>query len=77
MSLLEKNNQILFQYSDFNSEVTESANPNGSLMNIAGICNTERNVFGMMPHPERAADKELHNQDGRLLFDSILNMATS
>ena len=77
LSLLEKNNQILFKYSDMNSEVTESANPNGSLMNIAGICNKERNVFGMMPHPERAADKELKNQDGRLLFESILSNFSS
>ncbi len=77
LDLLKKNNQILFQYSDINSEVTESANPNGSLMNIAGICNKERNVFGMMPHPERAADKELQNQDGRLLFDSILSSFSS
>ena len=42
-------------------------------MNIAGICNEDRNVFGMMPHPERAADKELSNEDGKLLFDSILH----
>ena len=42
-------------------------------MNIAGICNKERNVFGMMPHPERASDEELNNQDGKLLFESIIN----
>ena len=44
------------------------------MLNIAGICNKERNVFGMMPHPERAADVELKNQDGKTLFDSILNV---
>tara|TARA_B100001142_G_scaffold249062_1_gene248987 strand:+ start:30 stop:719 length:690 start_codon:yes stop_codon:yes gene_type:complete len=67
------NDQILFKYSDEYGSITHEANPNGSLSNIAGICNRERNVFGMMPHPERASDGELNNQDGRLLFDSILN----
>ena len=70
---LVDNDQILFKYSDENGDITELANPNGSLMNIAGICNNDRNVFGMMPHPERAADSELNNQDGKLLFESILN----
>jgi len=46
-------------------------------MNIAGVCNKERNVFGMMPHPERAADQKLNNQDGRGLFESILNKVLS
>jgi phosphoribosylformylglycinamidine synthase len=69
---LNDNDQILFRYCDEKGEVTEEANPNGSLQNIAGICNETRNVFGMMPHPERAADEELGNTDGRLLFDSIL-----
>jgi phosphoribosylformylglycinamidine synthase len=68
-----ENDQILFKYSDIDGNITEEANPNGSLMNIAGVCNKDRNVFGMMPHPERAADGELNNQDGRLLFESILN----
>ena len=67
------NDQILFKYSDEYGNITHEANPNGSLSNIAGVCNRERNVFGMMPHPERASDGELNNQDGRLLFDSILN----
>ena len=70
---LEENDQILFQYCNDQGKVNEDANPNGSLMNIAGICNEDRNVFGMMPHPERAADKELSNEDGKLLFDSILH----
>ena len=70
---LVDNDQILFKYSDENGDITEQANPNGSLMNIAGICNNDRNVFGMMPHPERASDSELTNQDGKLLFKSILN----
>ena len=67
------NNQILFKYCDSNGVINDTANPNGSLLNIAGICNKERNIFGMMPHPERASDKELESQDGKILFDSILN----
>ncbi len=70
---LEKNDQILFKYSDKNGLINNSSNPNGSLMNIAGVCNKQRNVFGMMPHPERASDKELKNADGKILFESILD----
>lgn len=69
--------QILFRYCDERGQMTDEANPNGSLENIAGICNHQRNVFGMMPHPERAADKELRNIDGKLIFDSILNLVKS
>lgn len=69
---LENNNQILFRYSTEEGEVSEEVNPNGSINNIAGICNENRNVFGMMPHPERAADEELSNVDGRAMFESIL-----
>jgi phosphoribosylformylglycinamidine synthase subunit PurQ / glutaminase len=69
---LKKNDQILFHYCSENGEVAESENPNGSIENIAGICNEKRNVFGMMPHPERAADIELDNVDGRAMFESIL-----
>mgnify|MGYP003956364577 CR=1 FL=1 len=68
-----KNDQILFKYCDESGNITEDSNPNGSMLNIAGICNVDRNIFGMMPHPERAADKELCNQDGIALFESILN----
>lgn len=70
---LNDNNQVLFRYCDENGEISSDANPNGAIENIAGICNTGKNVFGMMPHPERAADKELSNEDGRFLFESILN----
>ena len=70
---LEKNNQILFQYCDENGNISEKNNPNGSLLNIAGVCNKNRNVFGMMPHPERAADPLLSNTDGINLFKSILS----
>ena len=69
---LENNNQILFRYSTEEGEVSDEVNPNGSINNIAGICNENRNVFGMMPHPERAADEELSNVDGRAMFESIL-----
>ncbi len=69
---LENNKQILFRYSTEEGEVSEEVNPNGSINNIAGICNENRNVFGMMPHPERAADEELSNVDGRAMFESIL-----
>lgn len=70
---LEDNDQILFKYCDKNGDISEESNPNGSLLNIAGICNKERNIFGMMPHPERASDTELKNTDGKILFESILD----
>jgi len=69
---LKKNDQILFQYCDENGQVIAEVNPNGSIDNIAGICNTQRNVFGMMPHPERAAEDILGNRDGYELFASLL-----
>ena len=70
---LNQNNQIIFKYCDENGTISEESNPNGSLHNIAGISNKEKNVFGMMPHPERAADVLLSNTDGVNLFKSILN----
>ncbi len=73
LSELIQNEQIIFRYSNEEGELTEECNPNGSVMNIAGICNKNRNVFGMMPHPERAADNELGNVDGLMIFHSILN----
>ena len=63
---------IIFTYCKEDGTVSEDANPNGSLENIAGVCNATKNVFGMMPHPERAADKELFNEDGKMLFQSII-----
>ena len=72
---LNDNDQVLFRYCDATGNIAEEANPNGSLENIAGVCNKNRNVFGMMPHPERAADNELNNTDGIRLFESILNLA--
>jgi phosphoribosylformylglycinamidine synthase len=71
---LEDNNQILFRYCNEDGTVDESANPNGSIHNIAGVTNAKRNVFGMMPHPERCTDFELSNTDGRLIFESLLSL---
>jgi len=73
-SLIE-NDEIIFKYCDLNGEVHDDFNPNGSLCNIAGICNSKRNVFGMMPHPERASDEILGNTDGKHIFESILSLA--
>ena len=75
LKAIQDNGQVLFRYCDQNGNLTEESNPNGSILNIAGVTNAGKNVFGMMPHPERAADENLNNIDGKLLFDSILNMA--
>jgi len=72
MKSILDNDQVIFRYCSEEGQLGELHNPNGSLNNIAGICNKGRNVFGMMPHPERAADAVLSNEDGRLLFESIL-----
>jgi phosphoribosylformylglycinamidine synthase I len=72
---LNANGQILFRYCDENGNITDESNPNGATENIAGICNATKNVFGMMPHPERAADADLKNEDGKFLFESILKAA--
>ena len=69
---LEANNQILFKYCDADGVTNNDANPNGAERNIAGICNAGRNVFGMMPHPERASEDRLGNEDGLALFESLL-----
>ncbi len=70
---IQGNDQVLYRYCDDQGNVTNESNPNGSVDNIAGVTNKHRNVFGMMPHPERAADAVLRNQDGLALFESILN----
>jgi phosphoribosylformylglycinamidine synthase len=70
---LFKNNQVLFRYCDEFGNIVDTANPNGALRNIAGICNSERNVFGMMPHPERATSTALGNTDGQLILQSLIN----
>jgi len=71
---LEREGRVIFRYCDANGSVTDESNPNGSLNNIAGICNRERNVLGMMPHPERASESLLGSKDGRII---LLSMADS
>jgi len=70
---MRMNGQILFRYANQYAEITQSANPNGSLENIAGVCNENKNVFGIMPHPERAADEMLGNTDGKIILESLIN----
>jgi phosphoribosylformylglycinamidine synthase subunit PurQ / glutaminase len=70
---LNANRQVLWQYVDARGEPTEIANPNGSVENIAGICNEARNVAGLMPHPERASESLLGCADGRLIFESLIH----
>jgi phosphoribosylformylglycinamidine synthase len=74
LKALNDNEQILFRYCDEAGNITPEANPNGSIENIAGVTNKGKNVFGMMPHPERAADSVLSNEDGKLIFESILGL---
>ncbi|MFN2428730.1 MAG: phosphoribosylformylglycinamidine synthase subunit PurQ [Cryomorphaceae bacterium] len=69
---LNENEQVIFRYCERDGSFSNAANPNGSLENIAGVCNAGKNVFGMMPHPERAADEVLGNTDGRLIFESVI-----
>lgn len=70
---LNANQQILLRYVDARGELVPEANPNGSVENIAGICNTRRNVFGLMPHPDRACDERLGSADGRQIFQSMMD----
>ena len=70
---MHENNQVIFRYCNENGEVNAASNPNGSLESIAGVCNKNKNVFGMMPHPERAADMELGNTDGLKIFEAMMN----
>ena len=70
---LKRNDQIVFRYCDEAGNVTREANPNGSLEGIAGICNQTKNVLGMMPHPERASENILGSDDGKHIFQSIVN----
>ena len=70
---LEDNNQIVFKYCASNGSITQDANPNGSISNIAGIINKKGNVLGMMPHPERCSDSVLGKTDGSLIFNALVN----
>jgi phosphoribosylformylglycinamidine synthase len=71
---LVENNQIIYKYCDESGNVTPQSNPNGATQNIAGICNKNRNVFGMMPHPERACSLSIGNVDGKKIFNAILGI---
>lgn len=71
---LEMHRQIIYRYCDENGHITHVANPNGAIHNIAGICNRERNVFGMMPHPERATSSLLGNEDGKKVFCHLFQL---
>jgi phosphoribosylformylglycinamidine synthase len=70
---LEDQHQIIMRYCNSKGQITDESNPNGSLKNIAGICNQARNIFGLMPHPERVCEKELGGIDGQLIWQSISN----
>jgi len=69
---IEDNDQIIFKYCSEDGKINDVDNPNGALLNIAGITNEGKNVFGMMPHPERAADRFLANEDGKAILESLL-----
>ncbi len=73
LSNLEKQGQIVLRYCDTEGNITSQANPNGSVGNIAGIKNQQGNVMGLMPHPERATETLLNSEDGRLIFESMMN----
>jgi len=74
---LNANQQVILRYSDSDGRVVPEANPNGSIENIAGICNRERNVFGLMPHPDRASDARLGSMDGAKIFRSMVQTITA
>jgi phosphoribosylformylglycinamidine synthase len=69
---LEKNRQVIFRYATATGEATADANPNGSVNNIAGLCNEQRNIVGLMPHPERACELSVGSADGLVLFESVV-----
>lgn len=72
LDMLEVEGQVIYRYCNENGKITPDANPNGAIRNIAGICNASRNVFGMMPHPERACSDALGNTDGREIIQTLL-----
>jgi phosphoribosylformylglycinamidine synthase subunit PurQ / glutaminase len=74
---LEGNGQVIYRYCDEAGNLTEDSNPNGSQRNIAGIRNAAGNVFGMMPHPERATSEVLGNTDGLAVFNQLFRLKTS
>jgi phosphoribosylformylglycinamidine synthase subunit PurQ / glutaminase len=77
LATLQSKKQVVFRYVDESGKSTRESNPNGSMLNIAGICNEARNVVGMMPHPDRAWDRRLGSEDGKLLFESLVRTLAS
>jgi len=77
LAKLEANRQVIFRYSTAQGDVTDEANPNGSMAGIAGLCNEARNVVGMMPHPERASESALGSADGRVILESAVQSIKS
>ncbi len=77
ISELEASGRVIFRYSDPGGQITDAANPNGALNSIAGICNPQRNVVGLMPHPERACETALGSADGLVLFESVVSALSS
>jgi phosphoribosylformylglycinamidine synthase len=75
LEAINKNGQVIYRYCNSEGVVSDESNPNGALENIAGISNIEKNVFGMMPHPERACSPYLSNQDGRKIFHDLVGIA--
>ncbi len=73
MKELERNGQVIFRYCDSEGNITEVSNPNGSMNSIAGVCNLNKNVFGLMPHPERASDPFLQNTDGSEILKAFIH----
>ena len=73
---LERNRQVVFRYTNGEGDATDDANPNGSVANIAGLCSEQRNVVGLMPHPERACEMALGSADGLILFESVIKAVT-
>ena len=71
---MEMHRQVIYRYCDEKGTVTNAGNPNGAIHHIAGICNIQRNVFGMMPHPERACSSQLGNEDGRFVFNHLFGI---
>jgi phosphoribosylformylglycinamidine synthase len=74
---LEASRRVIFRYCDAAGQITDAANPNGSMNNIAGVCSAARNVVGLMPHPERACETVLGSADGLVLFESVLSQVAA
>ncbi|MEM6378928.1 MAG: phosphoribosylformylglycinamidine synthase I [Bacteroidota bacterium] len=77
LQILQQNDQILFKYSSALGDFSDQYNPNGSVDHIAGICNADRNVFALMPHPEKAVRAMVHNEDGRIIFEYLFRTANT